>query len=67
MAMSSTYGPSSREAAPEPESDVGGMRVNGVEYGGSEGGRKDLSPKAGSDSEGRRRWKSSWVSEGSAR
>ena len=55
MAMSSTYGPSSREAAPEPESDVGGMRVNGVEYGGSEGGRKDLSPKAGSDSEGRRR------------
>ena len=47
--------------------DADGTRVNGVEYGGSEGGRNDESADVGSDRVGKRRWKSSWISGGSAR
>ena len=47
--------------------DTEGTRVNGVEYGGSEGGRNDESVDVGSERVGERRWKSSWISGGSAR
>ena len=47
--------------------DTDEMRVNGVEYGGSDGGRNGVSADTRSDRAGERRWKSSWISGGSAR